>query len=177
MYATEKTDRAPIVESTTLKKIVGEISGTVTLRNRCHALAPSILAASISSEGTAWSPARKTTIRLPPAVFHNDRMTSDGNAQAVLWTHGGPGIRTRLNRKFSTPIDGCRIHSQMSTEAMMGVIDGRKKKVRNNVVPLKPLVSSSAAPSEAVTPSGTTRRAYCAVLPRDSQKRLSPLKA
>jgi hypothetical protein len=74
-------------------------------------------------------------------------------------------------------MDGCRIHSQMSTEAMIGVIDGRKKKVRKSVVPRNPPVSSSAAPSEAVTPSGTTSRAYCTVRPRESQKRLSPPKA
>src|SRR5258708_40024222 len=97
MYATENTDSAPIVETTTLKKMVGEISGTVTLRNRCHALAPSILAASINSDGTAWSPARKTTMRLPPAVFHNDKMTSGGSPQAGRWTHGGPGKRARLS--------------------------------------------------------------------------------
>src|SRR5262245_7593154 len=98
MYATEKTDSAPITETTRLKKIVGEIIGTVTFMNRCHRFAPSMWDASYSSCGTPWSPARNTIIRLPPAVFHSERITSEGTAQVVLWTQGGPGTPIRLSR-------------------------------------------------------------------------------
>ncbi len=42
---------------------------------------------------------------------------------------------------------------------MIGVIDGRKKKVRKAVVPRKRWLSSSAAPSDPKTPNVTFRRA------------------
>src|SRR5689334_19003856 len=98
MYATEKTESAPITETTRLKKMVGEIIGTVTFQKRCQALAPSMWDASYSSCGTPWRPARKTIMRLPPAVFQSERITSDGIAQVVLWTQDGPSMPIRLSR-------------------------------------------------------------------------------
>src|SRR5215216_5304523 len=98
MYATENTESAPITEITRLKKIVGEIIGTVTLMNRCQRFAPSMWAASYNSCGTPWRPARKTIILLPPAVFQSERITSEGTAQVVLWTQGGPGTPIRPSR-------------------------------------------------------------------------------
>ena len=53
-----KSWKAPIICSTNRKKVVGLISGSVTLRKRCQALAPSVLAASYSSCGTPCSAAR-----------------------------------------------------------------------------------------------------------------------
>ena len=41
-----------MIEITRLKKIVGEIIGTVTFQNRCQRLAPSMWAASYNSCGT-----------------------------------------------------------------------------------------------------------------------------
>ena len=43
---------------TSRKNEDGPSIGTVTLRNRCHPLAPSIRAASYSSGPMPWSPAR-----------------------------------------------------------------------------------------------------------------------
>ena len=81
-----------------LKKIVGEIIGSVTCQKRCQALAPSIDAASYSSCGTPCRPARKTIIRLPPMPPHSAMITSDGIAQMVLCSQRGPSMPTRLSR-------------------------------------------------------------------------------
>ena len=45
------------------------MSGTVTLKNRCGALKPSRVAASLSSSGTAWSAAR-TMMKVRPRFCH-----------------------------------------------------------------------------------------------------------
>lgn len=49
---------APIVETMTVKTIVGRRPGSVTWRNCCHRLAPSSEAASYRSKGTDCMPAR-----------------------------------------------------------------------------------------------------------------------
>ena len=50
---------APIVEMMTMKMIVGLIIGTVILRSWVSPFAPSMVAASYSSRGTACIAARK----------------------------------------------------------------------------------------------------------------------
>ena len=49
----------------TTTTVVGRSAGQVTLRKTCHRPAPSTLAASMSSAGTAWRPARKSTMLKP----------------------------------------------------------------------------------------------------------------
>ena len=65
MYADANTWNAPIRPSSRLKKITGDSIGRVTARNRWNAPAPSISAASYSSFGICFSPARKITIVAP----------------------------------------------------------------------------------------------------------------
>ena len=55
-----------IVMKTTLS--TGASSGTVTRRNTCHSLAPSVRAASSTSRGIAASPAPITTIENPHQI-------------------------------------------------------------------------------------------------------------
>ena len=52
-----------------VKKIVGDIMGNVTFHRIRQPLAPSVLAASTSSCGTAWSPASMMT-KVKPIVCH-----------------------------------------------------------------------------------------------------------
>ena len=49
---------SPLVFMVTTNTITGRSPGRVTLRNCCQRLAPSTLAASYSSLGMSWSPAR-----------------------------------------------------------------------------------------------------------------------
>ena len=63
-----------ITPITSEKKITGVIIGSVTRRNFCHALAPSMSAASYSCCGTSRRPARKMIIASPTP--HNARITS-----------------------------------------------------------------------------------------------------
>ena len=67
--------------STELKNIVGEIIGSVTFQKRRQAPAPSIEAASYSSCGMPWRPARKITIMLPPMAPQSAITISAGSAQ------------------------------------------------------------------------------------------------
>ena len=46
----------------------GQSSGTVTRRNVCHSVAPSVRAASSTSRGIAESPAAITTIANPAQI-------------------------------------------------------------------------------------------------------------
>src|SRR3954452_26131 len=98
MYASEKTDSEPMMVSTTLKNIVGEIIGSVMLQNLRQAPAPSISAASYISWGTLWRAARKMIILLPPMVPQSATIVTDGIAQVPDWSQAGPSIPTMLSR-------------------------------------------------------------------------------
>ena len=52
------------------------------------------------------------------------------------------------------PKSGWKIHRQISTEATMGVTDGRKYRVRNTFVPRMPWSSSTASSSDTARPIG-----------------------
>ena len=57
MSIAPKLCSAAMTPTTAAKKIVGDMSGTMTRQNDRHALAPSIRAASSTSSGSDWSPA------------------------------------------------------------------------------------------------------------------------
>src|ERR1700730_15164709 len=98
MYASENTESEPMIVRTTLKNIVGEISGSVMLTNRRQGPAQSILAASYISCGTPCSAARKMIMRVPPIVPHSDTMATDGMAQYVDCSQAGPWMPTNESR-------------------------------------------------------------------------------
>src|SRR5262245_40209370 len=113
--AVVKTRSAPISPTTRLKKTVGESIGSVTLRNPCQALAPSISDASYSSVGTPCSPARKMIIVLPPIAPHRLMRMSPGLDQAGEPSQPGPTIPTAKSRLLSGPKLGLRIQIQRNT--------------------------------------------------------------
>ena len=98
MYASEKTESEPMTVSTTLKNIVGEISGNVILTNRRQGPAPSIWAASYISCGTPCRAARKMIMRVPPIVPHSETMATDGMAQVLDCSQAGPWMPITASR-------------------------------------------------------------------------------
>src|SRR2546422_903840 len=66
--------------------ICGLSSGSVIRRRACHALAPSIAAASSYSAGMAWSAARKIIVSKPSRA-QTFTAASDGRTRSRLWSH------------------------------------------------------------------------------------------
>src|SRR2546421_5890173 len=86
-----------IVENT----MTGDSNGNVMCRNRCHAVAPSIEAASYRCVGTSTSAARKMTIVLP--MPHSASRVSDGLDQLGSLNHSGPSMPKTLRIRFTGP--------------------------------------------------------------------------
>src|SRR5690625_5704138 len=63
----------------TRKNVVGDSSGSTTLRNTCTELAPSRRAASSTSEGRPWIPARYTMATKPRSEEHTSELQSRGH--------------------------------------------------------------------------------------------------
>ena len=70
---------------TDAKKSVGESIGSVTWRNCCQRPAPSTLAASYSSSGIVWSPARTITVNNPMFIH---RVANDTEISAKFRREG-----------------------------------------------------------------------------------------
>ncbi len=77
---------------TTANMMIGEMFGSVTYRNRCHADAPSSSAASYCSFGTSSSAAMKITIRSPTP--HSASRVSAGLDQVGSLNQPAPGCRS-----------------------------------------------------------------------------------
>src|SRR5579883_2177877 len=114
-----------------LKKMVGEIIGTTTWRNFVHHPAPSTRAASSSSFGTPWRPARKMIIAPPPMVAQSARRMNDGITVEESVNQGKSQIPSTAHSPTLTgPSFGCNNQIQMTLNATLGVRLGRKNRVR-----------------------------------------------
>ena len=92
-----------MVPSSTAGVSTGRICGTVTLRNRCHAFAPSSSAASYNSCGTADSPPRHTII-MNGNPSHTLTRIGATNAQNGSVSHGTAGRCSKRRRiRFTAP--------------------------------------------------------------------------
>src|SRR6266536_1040791 len=91
--------------TTAAKARVGRSSGRVTRRNSCQAPAPSILAASWTSRGTPWSPARKITITKPRLRQAAIAMIA-GIARSGEPSQFGPPSPTHRSARFTRPTSG-----------------------------------------------------------------------
>lgn len=105
--ASSKNWRNPTEMSTAPSSSVGRNSGSVIEVSRRQDEAPSISAASLTSVGMAWSPARKMTMSVP-TLRHTAIAISDGSAVEVSLSQSGPWMPTTASAEFSSP-SGCRM--------------------------------------------------------------------
>ena len=81
------------------------MSGVITRRVSCHALAPSTRAASMTSWGKLCSPASRMT-RLKPTFFQTDTAMTAGSAVAGSPSQGWASAPSPIPRRkvFSSPV-------------------------------------------------------------------------
>ena len=84
------------------KSSVGRSIGSVTWRKRDQPLAPSTSAASVTSCGMVWRPARKITISVPK-LRHTAIRTSEGSDSVVLSSQPGPSMPTQPRTVLKSP--------------------------------------------------------------------------
>ena len=99
-------------------------------------------------------------MRLPPTEPQSEMITSDGIAQVRAAEPERAGDADPAEQVVDQPDLGVEEPDPEQRRGRdAGVSVGRKKSVRKMVVPLRPRLSSSARPSEAASPSGTTSAA------------------
>ncbi len=92
-----------IDDSVTVTVITWRSPGRVTWRNRCHAEAPSMVAASYWSAEIDFSPARKQTVK-NGTPFHTFTRITDGMARDGSDSQPAGQLSTRCAEASSGPI-------------------------------------------------------------------------
>ena len=156
-----------IRSNSTAMNRMGAISGTITDLNRCHQLAPSTRAASITSAGKAVSPAMTTIAPNGTARQVLTRMTANMAGTGVpshwmLWS-----ISPTFNRiQFTTLNCEWNIHFQAMVLSAIGIVHGRTNSVRRIERPRKLPISTSTLPLVVSACPSSNRRSCPASTPQ-----------
>src|SRR3954447_1749942 len=168
-YASVKVWNPSITPITKVKKITGEIIGSVTCRHLWYREAPSMSAASYSCRGTSRSPARKITIASP--IPHSPMIKIAGLDHVGLSNHSGVFFMPRPDRIWLIgPIAGLNRNTNASAAATAGARVGRKNSVRYTVTPRRGRTNSDAVATATMIRNGTPHRMIHAVLRTAVQK-------
>src|SRR6266511_4033599 len=103
MYTRSKILRTLMIRVTSTTISTGRTSGTVTLRNTCHSVAPSTRAASRDSRGRAARPAEISTIAKPAQIHRYDTMI-----EGVI--NDGPSQDTPANASAKSDLGNRRVY-------------------------------------------------------------------
>ena len=108
---------------TETNRMVGRSIGSVMWRNRCHAPAPSIAAASWSIHGTAWRPARKMIIAVPK-LRHDAMRIRAGIDQFGSPSQLGPVMPNQPSTVLIRPESSWSRNRQTTATATIEVMTG-----------------------------------------------------
>ena len=143
--------------SVVIAMITGFSWGSVIVRKRCQAVAPSTAAASCSSSWIDWSPARSAIVVCGIPAQTPTRITA-GSAQVKLESQSvvSPGMWKRRRISFRIPAWGWKKSFHMIPTITEGMAHGTSASDRASQRPLRSWLSRSARPSAKQKPIAVT---------------------
>ena len=142
----------------------------VTWRNRCHAPAPSIAAASYISSGMAWRPASSVMAKngMPHQTLATigPHMASRGSPRMLSGAARMPSATSQCGRG---PITGLNSQAKVRPERKLGTAQGTKTSACTSRRPANGSRSRRARPKPSANWSRSEAKVHSTVLPRAFQ--------